>query len=89
MNEAAWLISHGVANSGDVDLSTALGLGFPKGILTMADEWGLGVVLENLEFLKKSTGEKWLEPELALQEKVARGEIGAKSGKGFFQYDRG
>ncbi|HUI23857.1 MAG TPA: 3-hydroxyacyl-CoA dehydrogenase [Nitrososphaerales archaeon] len=89
VNEAVWLVSHDVASAGDIDLSTALGLGFPKGILTMADEWGLDVVLENLESLKKSTGEKWLEPEPALLDKVERGEIGAKSGSGFFQYSRG
>jgi len=89
VNEAAWLMSHDVASSGDVDLSTALGLGFPKGILTLADEWGLDVVLENLESLKRSTGEEWLKPEPALRNMVTRGELGAKSGKGFFQYVRG
>jgi enoyl-CoA hydratase/3-hydroxyacyl-CoA dehydrogenase len=71
VNEAAWLTSHEVVSREEVDISTTLGLGFPRGILTMADEWELDVVLANLESLKRSTGEEWLEPEPALRRMVA------------------
>lgn len=89
VNEATWLMSQKVASKEDVDLSTTLGLGFPKGILALADEWGLDVVLANLESLRAKTGEKWLEPEPALRGMVAKGELGVKSGKGFYQYGKG
>jgi enoyl-CoA hydratase/3-hydroxyacyl-CoA dehydrogenase len=88
VNEATWLVSEKIASKEDIDLSTKLGLSFPKGILALGDELGLDVVFENLLRLKESTGEKWLEPVPALREMVLRGELGMKAGKGFFQYAR-
>jgi 3-hydroxyacyl-CoA dehydrogenase len=55
----------------------------------MADECGLDVVLVNLESLKRSTGEEWLEPKPVLRGMVARGELGVKSGRGVLSARQG
>jgi enoyl-CoA hydratase / 3-hydroxyacyl-CoA dehydrogenase len=88
VNEAVFLMSSSVATRDDIDLSNVLGLGFPKGVLTFADEWGLDKVLENLEMLKEKTQEKWLEPEQALRQMVAKGLLGVKSGEGFYKHNK-
>ena len=88
VNEAALLISSSVASRDDIDLATVLGLNFPKGILALADEWGVDVVLSNLELLREKTQERWLEPEPTLRDMVAQGMLGVKSKKGFYPYDK-
>ncbi len=60
-----------------------LGTAFPKGPLATADDLGIDVVLAALESRK---GQK---PATVLSEMVARGEIGVKSGKGFYDHRSG
>ncbi len=84
VNEAVWIMSNGVATRDDIDLSVKLGLGFPKGLLRMADEWGLDTVLSNLEQLKKKMGQPLFTPEPLLSKMVKEGDVGASRGKGFY-----
>lgn len=84
VNEAVWIMSNDVATRDDIDLSIKLGLGFPKGLLRMADEWGLDTVLSNLEQLKEKMGQPWFTPEPLLSKMVKEGRIGASRGKGFY-----
>jgi enoyl-CoA hydratase/3-hydroxyacyl-CoA dehydrogenase len=49
INEAAWLIRNGVASKEDIDKAMVLGMGYPKGILEMADDFGIDNVLKALD----------------------------------------
>ena len=80
INEAADLVGEGVAPAADVDEAMRLGLAFPKGPLAMADDYGIDVVLKALE------GNPRYPPAKILQEMAARGELGTKSGKGFYEH---
>jgi enoyl-CoA hydratase/3-hydroxyacyl-CoA dehydrogenase len=86
VNEAAWLVSQHVATADDVDTAIMLGLGFPKGLLKMADEWGLDVVKASLESLYIMSAKEWLVPCEYLSGLVSEGHLGVKSGRGFFNY---
>ncbi|MEM0286666.1 MAG: 3-hydroxyacyl-CoA dehydrogenase [Nitrososphaerota archaeon] len=86
VNEAAWLLSNSVASKDDIEVGVKLGLGFPEGLLHMADEWGIDVIISSLKSLYKATGEAWLEPQQLLLSMVSEGRLGRKSKKGFFEY---
>ncbi len=86
INEAAWLVRNGVASADDVDRAVVLGLNFPKGPLRMADEIGLDRVKAVIEAKKEKYGLPEYEVDPLIAEKVDRGELGVKSGRGFFDY---
>ncbi len=86
INEATWLISNNVATKEDIDTSTLLGLGFQKGLLKMADEWGIDSIIENLEQLKERLHLDWLEPHPMLNKMKNEGKLGQKTGSGFYNY---
>ncbi len=81
-NEAARLVEWQVAPPEEIDLAMRLGTAFPKGPLRLADEFGIDAVLAALRPSKRHTAVKHLE------EMVARGELGAKTGKGFYEYGK-
>jgi len=83
INEAARLVEWGVAAPEEIDLAMRLGTAFPKGPLRLADEYGIDVVLAALK------GSTRHEPVKLLGEMAARGEIGVKSGRGFYKHDTG
>lgn len=86
VNEAAWIISNDVANKEDIDTSTILGLGFQKGLLRMADEWGIDTIIDDLSNLKGRFGYEWLAPDPLLIKMKEEGRIGIKSRSGFYNY---
>ncbi len=57
INEAYWIVRKGVASKEDVEKAIMMGLGFPTGILKMANKWGIKNVLKTLEENKKKYGE--------------------------------
>ncbi len=63
-----------------------LGYGFPMGPLKLTDLVGLDVRLSIAEYLSGEVGEHFTPPAL-LREKVERGELGKKSGKGFYDWN--
>jgi enoyl-CoA hydratase/3-hydroxyacyl-CoA dehydrogenase len=85
VNAAAWLLRNKVCTPDDLDKSVKLGLGFPDGILQLADKWGLGSVVESLQTKQKSHGDFYAPDPLLLQ-MVSEGRLGEKSGKGFYAY---
>ncbi len=84
INEAAWLISNGVASKEDVDKAMVKGMGYPRGILELADDYGLDNVLSVLEMQKVRRGYKI---EKIIEEMVSNGKLGKKTGEGFYKWE--
>ncbi|MBS7248353.1 MAG: 3-hydroxyacyl-CoA dehydrogenase [Candidatus Freyarchaeota archaeon] len=85
VNAAALLVRNRIATVKDVDLGVKLGLGYPKGILELADEWGLDRVVSSLEEKRKKYGEYYT-PDPLLTRKVSEGKTGVEAGEGFYKY---
>jgi 3-hydroxybutyryl-CoA dehydrogenase len=83
--EAIRMLESGVASAEDIDKAMTLGYGFPMGPLRLTDLVGLDVRLSIAEFLTEEFGDRFQPPAL-LREKVARGELGKKSGQGFYDW---
>ncbi len=79
INEASWIISHGIATIEEVEKGQTMGMGYREGILRMADGYGLDQVVEIL----KQIG---MEPDPLLKSLVESGRLGMKSGKGFHEW---
>ena len=85
VNAAAWLLRNGVCSAEDLDKSVKLGLGFPDGILRLADGWGIDGVVSALKAKEKKYG-AFYKPDPLLEQMVGEGKLGTKSGKGFYEY---
>jgi 3-hydroxybutyryl-CoA dehydrogenase len=83
--EAIRMVEAGVAAPADIDKAMTLGYGFPMGPLRLTDLVGLDVRLSIAEYLAGELGERFTPPEL-LRSKVARGELGKKTGRGFYDW---
>ena len=83
--EAIRMVEQGVASVEDVDKAMTLGYGFPMGPLRLTDLVGLDVRLSIAEYLQREIGPHFAPPRL-LREKVARGELGQKTGHGFYTW---
>ncbi len=86
INEAIFALAEGVASAEDLDRAITLGANHPLGPLALADFVGLDVTLDILDsFARAFDSCKYTACPL-LREKVERGELGRKTGKGFFTY---
>jgi len=83
--EAMRMAEEGVAGVEDIDKAMVLGYGFPMGPLKLTDLVGLDVRLAIAEHLARELGPRFQPPKL-LVDKVARGELGKKSGRGFYDW---
>src|SRR5436309_1870495 len=83
ISEAAELVAMDVASPSEIDEAMRLGTAFPKGPLAMADDVGIDVVVAALKDIKDA------KPAKILEEKVSRGDLGVKSGKGFYEHGSG
>lgn len=81
--EAMRMVEQGVASVEDIDRATELGFNHPMGPLRLTDLIGLDVQLGVAEYLHETLGARFEPPQL-LRDKVARGELGQKSGEGFY-----
>jgi 3-hydroxybutyryl-CoA dehydrogenase len=88
LNEAVAIVESGVATASDVDIACQLGFGHAMGPLATLDLTGLDVILHAAENIYAATrDEKFAPPEL-LARMVAAGQLGRKTGEGFYRYDR-
>ncbi|MEM4296928.1 MAG: 3-hydroxyacyl-CoA dehydrogenase/enoyl-CoA hydratase family protein [Nitrososphaerota archaeon] len=87
INSAAWIVRNGVASIEDVETAVKLGLGYPSGILEMADNWGLDNVVHMLESLMVKYGEAY-KPDPLLMKLVSEGKTGRRAGEGFHRYEK-
>jgi 3-hydroxybutyryl-CoA dehydrogenase len=84
--EAIRMVEEGVASAADIDAAMELGYRHPQGPLRTTDIVGLDVRLGIAEYLAEHLGDRFAPPQL-LRDKVARGELGRKSGKGFYDWN--
>jgi 3-hydroxybutyryl-CoA dehydrogenase len=84
--EAVKLVESGVISAEDLDRACQLGFGHPMGPLATTDLTGVDVLLNATRNIYTGTAdEKFFPPEL-LQRMVAAGDLGRKSGRGFYTY---
>lgn len=89
INEAAKLLADNISTKQDIDTGTKLGLGFPRGVLRMADDIGLDRVLSELNRLYEKFKEERYQPSSLLVDLVKSGKLGRKTGEGFYLYQTG
>ena len=86
INEGIFVLQEGLATAEDIDTAMKLGANHPMGPLALADLIGLDVCLSIMEYLEKTFGDSKYRAPILLRQKVAAGELGRKTGKGFFEY---
>lgn len=84
--EAMRMVEQGVASPADIDKALELGYGHPMGPLKVSDLVGLDVRLAIADYLYQQLKQPHYEPPKLLREKVAAGELGKKTGKGFYEW---
>ena len=84
--EAMRMLEQGVASAEDIDRAMELGYNHPMGPLKLTDLVGLDVRLAIAEYLYRTLEEPQFEPPRILRDKVAKGELGKKTGKGFYRW---
>jgi 3-hydroxybutyryl-CoA dehydrogenase len=86
INEAAYALMEGVAEAEAIDTIAKLGFAHPMGPLALADLIGLDTCVAIMEVLHEGLGDPRFAPCPLLREYVQAGNLGRKSGRGFYVY---
>ncbi len=86
INEAIFCVMEGVGSPEAIDTVMKLGMNHPLGPLALADLIGLDICLNILEVLQEGLGDPKYRPCPLLRKMVDAGQLGRKSGRGFYQY---
>ena len=86
INEAIFCVDEGVATPEAVDQVMKLGMNHPLGPLALADLIGLDVCLAIMKVLQDGLDTHKYRPAPLLEKMVAKGQLGRKSGQGFYAY---
>lgn len=85
--EAMRMVEQAVASADDIDKAMELGYGHPMGPLKVSDLVGLDVRLAIAEHLHRKLKDDQYKPPGILTDMVKKGDLGRKSGKGFYEWD--
>ena len=88
LNEAVKTLSEGIASKEDIDTVVRLGYNIPMGPFELADLIGLDTVVNAMEVLHEGFKDPRFEPAPLLRNMVAAGNLGRKSGRGFYEYSK-
>ncbi|WP_371661008.1 3-hydroxyacyl-CoA dehydrogenase family protein [Streptomyces sp. NBC_00280] len=88
LNRAAWMVHDGYATAEDIDTAVRLGCGWHEGPLAVLDAIGLDTARDVLSRLSE-TADGHAAPAPVLDELIARGALGRKTGHGFHRHDEG
>jgi 3-hydroxybutyryl-CoA dehydrogenase len=86
INEAILCLQEGISTKQDIDTIMKLGMAHPMGPLQLADYIGLDVCLAIMEVLHHGFGDSKYRPSPLLRQMVQAGQLGVKSGRGFYEY---
>jgi 3-hydroxybutyryl-CoA dehydrogenase len=86
INEGIRAFDEGVASKEDIDAGMKLGTNVPMGPLELADHIGLDIVHQASKTLHEELGDRY-KPAYLLKRKVEAGDLGKKTGEGFYEYD--
>jgi len=85
--EAMSMLESGVASAEDIDRAAVLAYQHPVGPLRLSDIVGLDVRLDIARTLELAHGPRFAPPDILI-EMVAKGQLGEKSGQGFFAWQK-
>ena len=86
INEAVGIYAEGIASVEDIDSAMKLGANHPMGPLALGDLIGLDVCLAIMEVLYNEFADSKYRPHPLLKKMVRAGQLGRKSGQGFYKY---
>ncbi len=85
-NEAYFLLENGVASFADIDRACELGLNHPMGPFKLSDFSGLDIGYNARLEVYRQSGDPQDKPVPSLERRVLRGDLGRKTGRGFYDY---
>ena len=87
INEAVFALMDGTGTADDIDTGARLGLNHPMGPLELSDFIGNDVMLNVLDVLYRGFGDPKFRAAPLLRQMVTAGQLGRKTGRGFYRYD--
>jgi 3-hydroxybutyryl-CoA dehydrogenase len=89
LNDAIRTYERGVASMESIDTVMRLGFSHPMGPFELADLIGLDIVHDMAASMYEEYKDSRYQPPVLLKQKVRMGQLGRKTGRGFYNYEKG